>query len=130
MKKHDIEYEHGSPKSPAGRRREAYPQFYEPFPLYFLSPAPLCFLLPFRLFCSLAQISTRREKDEKHQEKWFGNNLCCNPFPALWLGYNRSPQRKRRQLLRRIPASPKMKKRRLQSEGNFSNFSYETDDTV
>lgn len=39
-----------------------------------------------------------------------------NPFPELWLGYNRSPQRKRRQLTQRTPASIQIKKRRLQSE--------------
>ena len=42
-----------------------------------------------------------------------------NPFPELWLGYNHPPQPKRRQL-----------KRRLESEGKFSNFSYEADNTV
>ena len=53
-----------------------------------------------------------------------------NPFPEFWLGYNRFPQPKRRQPTERITASPQIKKRRLQSEGKFSNFSYETGNTV
>ena len=53
-----------------------------------------------------------------------------NPFPELWLGYNRTPQPKRRQLTQRTTASPQIKKRRLESEGKFSNFSYEAENTV
>ncbi|XP_076154962.1 uncharacterized protein LOC143138353 [Alosa pseudoharengus] len=39
-----------------------------------------------------------------------------NPFPELWLGYNRTTQPKRRQLTQRTTASPQIKKRRLESE--------------
>ena len=42
-----------------------------------------------------------------------------NPFPELWLGYNRSPQRKRRSLEWRTAASPQRKRSRPQS-GKFS----------
>ncbi|KAG1946696.1 transcriptional repressor p66-alpha [Pimephales promelas] len=39
-----------------------------------------------------------------------------NPFPELWLGYNRPPQPKRRQLTQRTTVSTQIKKRRLASE--------------
>uniref|UniRef100_A0A672IZY4 THAP-type domain-containing protein n=1 Tax=Salarias fasciatus TaxID=181472 RepID=A0A672IZY4_SALFA len=39
-----------------------------------------------------------------------------NPFPELWMGYNRSPQRRRRSFERQTPASPQRKRSRLQPD--------------
>ena len=86
MKKHDIEYEHGSPKSPAGRRREAYPQFYEPFPLYFLSPARCAFY--FRSVCFAHSLRYQRGVRRMKNIKKSGSGTTCAVILSRHYGWD------------------------------------------